>query len=413
MANLAQAGPLWSFTTAGAPPPNPPPPPPDTTAPGVYLYSPGHRSTVSGVTTISASSWDNVGVAGVQFKVDGIPLGPEDRTAPYTISWDTMAAAAGAHTLTAEARDSAGNRRTSLPIFVTVANDTTPDTTAPAVSLTSPLNGSTVGGTSTVAASASDNIGVVGVRFQIDNSSLGAEDTTSPYSVSWNTTASTNGTHTVKAFARDAAGNTGVATITVTVANPDVQPTGTIVLHAAQVPDSRIVGNWVKVVDSTAADGIALRNTDKGAPKIAPALITPQHYFETTFNATAGTAYHLWIRMRAQNDYFGNDSIHVQFSDAVNTIGTPIYRIGAAGAENSAQVVLQESDGGIISGWGWADQGWNGPGPLIYFSTTGPHTLRIQQREDGAIVDQIVLSPDTYVNVPPGAQTQDHTIVPR
>jgi hypothetical protein len=413
MANLAQPGPLWSFTTAGAPPPNPPPPPPDTTAPGVSLYSPAHRATISGVTAISASSWDNVGVAGVQFKVDGIPLGAEDRTAPYTISWDTMPAAAGAHTLTAEARDSAGNKKTSSPILVTVSNDTTPDTTPPAVTLTSPSNGSTVGGTITVAAAASDSIGVVGVRFQIDNSILGAEDTTSPYSVSWNTTASTNGTHMVKAFARDAAGNTSSATVTVTVSNPATQPTDTIVLHAAQVPDSQIVGNWVKVVDSTAADGIALRNTDKSAAKIAPALITPQHYFETTFNATADIGYHLWIRMRAQNDYFGNDSIHVQFSDAVNGIGAPIYRIGSTGADNSAQVVLQESDGGIISGWGWADQGWNGPGPLIYFSTSGPHTIRIQQREDGAIVDQIVLSPDKYVSFPPGSQTQDNTIVPR
>jgi YD repeat-containing protein len=413
MANVAQAGPLWSFTTAGSPPSPPPPPAPDTTVPGVSLYAPAPRATVSGVTMLSASSWDNVGVTGVQFKVDGIPLGAEDKTAPYTISWDTAAAADGTHTLTAEARDNAGNRKTSSAISVTVSNNTTPDTTAPVVSLTSPLNGSTVGGTSTVSASASDNIGVKGVRFELDGLSLGSEDVAAPYSVSWNTIASTNGTHTVTAFARDAAGNTSSATVTVTVVNPDPQPSGTVVLHAAQVPDNQLIGNWAKVPDSTAADNIALRNSDKGAAKIAPALIAPQNYVETTFNALAGTAYHLWIRMRAQNDFFGNDSIHVQFSDAVDSMGTPIYRIGSSGADNSAQVVLQESDGGIVSGWGWADQGWNGPGVLIYFATSGPHTIRIQQREDGAMFDQIVLSPDTYVTFPPGAQTQDHTILPQ
>jgi hypothetical protein len=413
MANVAQTGPLWSFTTSGAPPVNPPPPPPDTAPPAVYVYAPAQHATVSGTTKVSASTWDNVGVAGVQFKVDGVSVGPEDRTAPYTMSWDTMAAAAGPHTLTAEARDSAGNKAASTPISVTVSNDTTPDTTPPAVSLTSPLEGSTVGGTSTVAASASDNIGVVSVRFELDAVPLGPEDFTSPYSVSWNTAASTNGTHTLMAIARDAAGKTSSAAVTVTVVNPGTPPSGTIVLHAAQVPDTQMVGNWMKMADSTAADGIALLNTDKGAPKIAPALIAPQHYVETTFNALAGTAYHLWIRLRAQNDYFGNDSIHVQFSDAVDSIGTPIYGIGSTGADNSAQVVLQEADGGIISGWGWADQGWNGPGVLIYFSTSGPHTLRIQQREDGAIVDQIVLSPDTYLTSPPGSQSQDHIIVPR
>jgi hypothetical protein len=63
-------------------------------------------------------------------------------------------------------------------------------------------------------------------------------------------------------------------------------------------------------------------------------------------------------------------------------------------------------------GWGWADNGWDtGPVP-IYFASTGTHTVRIQQREDGAIVDQIVLSPNTYLNGPPGARLDDTTILP-
>ena len=190
-------------------------------------------------------------------------------------------------------------------------------------------------------------------------------------------------------------------------------PSGTIVLRAADVPAENIVGNWIRSPESTAADSVALWNTDNGAAKIAPALVAPQHYVDITFNAEAGTAYHLWIRMRAQNDYFGNDSIHVQFSDAVDAAGSPIYRIGSSGADNSAQVVLQETDGGIVSGWGWADQGWNGLGTHIYFATSGPHTLRIQQREDGVLFDQIVLSPDAFLTAPPGQQNRDTTIVPR
>ena len=51
-------------------------------------------------------------------------------------------------------------------------------------------------------------VGVAGVQFLLDNASLGTEDTTSPYSISWNTTTATNGTHTLAAQARDAAGNT-------------------------------------------------------------------------------------------------------------------------------------------------------------------------------------------------------------
>ncbi len=117
--------------------------------------------------------------------------------------------------------------------------------------------------------------------------------------------------------------------------------------------------------------------------------------------------------MKALNNNFANDSIHAQFSDSVNAVGAPIYRIGSTGAENSAQVVLQESDNGILSGWGWADQGWNGAGRHIYFTTSGKHTLRIQEREDGVTIDQIVLSPDTFLTVAPGLQHDDTTIIPK
>src|SRR5262249_25439186 len=96
----------------------------------------------------------------------------------------------------------------------------TADTTAPTVSLTSPTAGATVSGTITVSANASDNVGVVGVQFKLDGANLGAEDTASPYTVSWNTTGVANGSHTLTAVARDAAGNvTTAAAVPVTVNN--------------------------------------------------------------------------------------------------------------------------------------------------------------------------------------------------
>ena len=70
---------------------------------------------------------------------------------------------------------------------------TVPDTTAPTVSVTAPANGATVTGTVTVSATASDNVGVAGVQFLLDGVNLGAEDTSSPYAVSWNTTTAVHG----------------------------------------------------------------------------------------------------------------------------------------------------------------------------------------------------------------------------
>jgi Big-like domain-containing protein len=104
-------------------------------------------------------------------------------------------------------------------VRVNPARQTKRDTKAPTVSVVAPANGATVSGTVTLSATASDNVGVAGVQFPVDNTALGAEDTAAPYSVSWDTTTATNGTHTLTARARDAAGNTTVSTVTVTVAN--------------------------------------------------------------------------------------------------------------------------------------------------------------------------------------------------
>ena len=67
-----------------------------------------------------------------------------------------------------------------------------------------------------------------------------------------------------------------------------------------------------------------------------------------------------------------------------------------------------------ISGWKWQDNGYGAGvlGPVIRFSTTGTQTIRVQTREDGLSIDQIVLSPSTYLNDAPGALTNDTTILP-
>ena len=86
----------------------------------------------------------------------------------------------------------------------------------------------------TLTATATDNVGVAGVQFLVDNNALGAEDTTSPYSVTWNTTTVANGTHTLTARARDAAGNTATsAPVTITVANVAAAPPAFVQVKAA------------------------------------------------------------------------------------------------------------------------------------------------------------------------------------
>jgi len=190
----------------------------DSQAPQVSLNGPADGATVSASINVTATATDNLGVVGVQFKVDSVNLGTEDTSAPYEVTWDSTSAANGAHSLTAVARDAAGNSTTSAARSVTV-NNVTADTQAPAVSLSAPAAGATVSATINVTATATDNVGVVGVQFGLDGNALGAEVLTAPFSVSWTTVASGNGAHQLTATARDAAGLTATATRSVTVSN--------------------------------------------------------------------------------------------------------------------------------------------------------------------------------------------------
>jgi len=100
----------------------PPPPVLDTTPPTVSLTAPAAGAGVSGTVTVNATASDNVGVAGVQFKVDGVNVGAEDTSSPYSIGWDTTAMSSGTHVISAVARDAAGNTTTSGTRSVSVSN---------------------------------------------------------------------------------------------------------------------------------------------------------------------------------------------------------------------------------------------------------------------------------------------------
>ncbi|MET0556215.1 MAG: Ig-like domain-containing protein [Vicinamibacteria bacterium] len=192
---------------------------PDTQPPAASVTSPAAGAVLSGTVTLSASASDNVGVAGVQFLLDGAAQGAEDTTAPYALAFNTTSIPNGAHTVSARARDAAGNATTSAAVAVTV-NNPVPDTQPPSVSVTSPAAGAVLSGTVTLSANASDNVGVAGVQFLLDGGAFGAEDTAAPYALSLDTTALAAGAHTVSARARDAAGNLGnAAVVGVTVSN--------------------------------------------------------------------------------------------------------------------------------------------------------------------------------------------------
>ena len=90
--------------------------------PTVSITAPAAGSILSGVVAVTADATDDHGVVGVQFRVDGNAVGFEDTEAPYAINWSTTIVANGLHTITAVARDAAGNETTSNGVAVDVQN---------------------------------------------------------------------------------------------------------------------------------------------------------------------------------------------------------------------------------------------------------------------------------------------------
>ena len=289
----------------------------------------------------------------------------------------------------------------------TTSGSTSRDTISPAATITSPSSGATVNGTVSIAVNATDNVGVGRVEMLLDGVSV-ATDTAAPYTFAWDTRGAANGTHTLQAYVADTSGNSAWSSlITVTVSNT-VASAAEVMLWAADVKTR--AGGWTLAQDTTAAGGIRIWHPDAGAAKITTALAAPTHYFEMTFNAEAGKPYRIWMRGKASYNGAAHDSVFIQFDKSVNANGSAMWRIGTTSA---AEYNLEECSGCGLSEWGWQDNGWGVGvmGPVVYFNTTGPVRMRIQTREDGLCLDQIVLSPAKYLNAAPGPNKNDRTIL--
>jgi hypothetical protein len=284
------------------------------------------------------------------------------------------------------------------------------DTVRPTVALLTPAEGLHVtGGSLSISAAATDDVGVTRVEFLEDG--IVTHTLTGQPAVVCSHLTSIAGTHTVAARAFDAAGNMGTSEVRhVIVQAPPVPPAaGEIVLHAKNA--AVVAGTWQIVADAQAAGGARLWNPDAAVAKLPAALAAPANYFELTFNAEAGRAYRLWMRGRADSNAWSNDSVYVQFSGSVTGTGAAVNRIGTTSA---TYVSIEDCSGCGVSGWGWQDNGYGFGvlGPVVYFAADGPQTLRIQQREDGISVDQIVLSAALYLTAAPGLTKHDTLVLP-
>jgi subtilisin family serine protease len=329
----------------------------DLTAPVVAITTPG--GSLAGTVSVAASASDDMGVLGVQFLLDGAPLGPEDSSAPYQVAWDTTGAANGAHALTAIARDAAGRTSTAAAVSVSVANDVA----GPVVSMVSP--GSSVTGSITISATASDDFGVVGVQFLLDGAPLGSEDTTEPYELTWDSATVPNGAHMLAAVARDAVGHSSTAAaVSVTTSNDLAAPTVAVTTAAGTVSGSI-------TVSATASDDIAVAGVQfmiDGTPLGAEDVEAPYEAAWSTTSAPNGAH----VLTAVTRDASGKTTTSAPVSVTVsNDLAAPVVALSTAGGNvtGSVSVAATASDDIGVAGVQFLLDG----APLGAEDTTAPY----------------------------------------
>jgi concanavalin A-like lectin/glucanase superfamily protein/PASTA domain-containing protein/Big-like domain-containing protein/purple acid phosphatase-like protein/lysyl oxidase len=87
-----------------------------------HLTAPLGGTVVSGIINVEADAFGTASVRGVQFLLDGAPLGAEDTLEPWTVAWDTRSVLNGSHALSAVARDPTNNQAVCAPVPVIVSN---------------------------------------------------------------------------------------------------------------------------------------------------------------------------------------------------------------------------------------------------------------------------------------------------
>ncbi|SFK43587.1 Subtilase family protein [Nitrosomonas aestuarii] len=202
----------------------------DNEAPVVAILDPLGGATISDLVPVDIEAFDNVDVTRVELWVNNTSVAV-DTTAPFAFTWDSNGVANGPANLIARAFDAAGNAASSDTVQVTVDNPDTAketnagsptqtaaiDTKPPVVQIVNPSAGN-VSGNITITVNASDNSGATGINlFIYVDGNLEATGTGSTLSTNWNTHPKRieAGTHTIKAVATDAAGNSASAFVNV------------------------------------------------------------------------------------------------------------------------------------------------------------------------------------------------------
>ncbi len=363
---------------------------PDTTDPLVSITSgPSNGAYVKGTITVSATANDPntvsgqtaSGISSVYFEISGCSSGGGGGgsssgglplTRSVTFERSTLGCSDGPHTLKVGAVDGANNEGVSSLISIIV------DNTPPVISISSPLDGSTIKDQLSFAASASDLNPVNTIWYYKDNGILVGTKNGPPYAIKFTTLSAVpstggktpDGQHQLHAVARDLAGNWSTSTIVVMVDNQLPAISGS--LNEPGTNNVRI--KWDTSEDATGFVEYSL--TDFGDPNVV-IIATPvqgnsrSHNVDIT-NLQPNTSYFYRIKT---TDIPGNTRVGATQSFTTRAISvdtTPIRERGGGGGGGggSKKPPAQPAFGTAVNTFAY--------NPALTIGSTGPEVISLQ-----------------------------------
>jgi hypothetical protein len=202
-----------------------------------------------------------------------------------------------------------------------------PELTSPTVTITSPANNTTVSGTVSVAATATDNVGVTKVEFYV-NGALQATGTATPYLFSWNTSSLAAGTYTLTAMAYDEAGNVGQSSnVSVSIVKDTTSPT-----VALTSPSSGATLSGTVRIAASASDtfGVSMVEFYGNGTLLAATNAYPYSYNWNTANVSDGSYILLAKAFDASGNIAQTGSVMVTVANVPSTPPVGAYTISDA-----------------------------------------------------------------------------------
>ncbi|MFI5370521.1 MAG: Ig-like domain-containing protein [Candidatus Eisenbacteria bacterium] len=297
--------------------------------PSIALTAPADQAVVSGSVDLTAST---PVTTGVQFLLDGQPLGGIVTATPYVFPWQTTAAANGSHWLAAQTTDANGRIGTSAVVQVTVSNGAGVDTLPPVVTVLDPAQGEIVSASVAIGATVADDAAILGVQFYLDGVPIGASLTAPPYIEYWNTLGVADGPHSITARATDVVGLVGESPAVAIAVDNSLPPDPLVKDVTISQEGTGVI--QTPAFSTTAPDELLLAFVGYDGPSNGP---------QTAFVSGAGLS---WLLLKRSNVQHGTSEIWA--ARAVDPLAgaTVIAQPGTGSARGSVTVVSFASASG-------------------------------------------------------------------